>query len=108
MPLTLTTWPRFVPALRHYAAKGLSRAGEKLFNGNSPSPDLESVRMRLWRDERVREILNPARMRLNQLIEPVRLYDFLDSSRRPDFAFDHQWRRVLSLEMALRVLHHEI
>ncbi len=108
MPLTLETLPRFVPAVWRYAEKGLSKANEKLFNRHSSSSNSESLRLQLWRDEEVWEMLNPAEMQLRSLIDPVRLHDFLDSSQRPHFAFGGQWRRLLSLEMALRFLHDEI
>jgi asparagine synthase (glutamine-hydrolysing) len=105
MPLGLETLPRFVPALWQ---KGWSKAGEKLLNRSSSSAGPESLRFQLWRDEQVQELLEPAGMRLNRLIDSSRLRDFLNSSRQPHFAYDQQWRRVLSLEMALRFLHGEI
>ncbi len=102
MPLTLSNWPRFVPALWHYAGKGWGKVGKTLFNHSSSAPGSEPARLQLWRDEQAQETLNPSAMRLNSLIDSFRLRDFLDSSRQPHFAYDLQWRRVLSLEMALR------
>jgi hypothetical protein len=43
-------------------------------------------------------------MRLNALVDTSCLQAFLDASRHRQFAFDAEWQRVLSLEMALRAL----
>jgi asparagine synthase (glutamine-hydrolysing) len=104
MPLDLKSWPRFLPASWRYAGKLRNKKDRKLFNRNSSPADLESPRLQLWRDEETQEALKPVNMRLNSLIDPARLNDFLESSREPNFAFDLQWRRVLTVEMALRLL----
>jgi asparagine synthase (glutamine-hydrolysing) len=104
MALNLKSWPRFLPASWHYAEKFGVKANEKWSNRISSSLDSEPARLQLWRDEETQETLDPVNMRLNSLIDPVRLNNFLESSREPQFAFDQQWRRVLTLEMALRFL----
>jgi hypothetical protein len=98
-PLTLRFLPQFVPAVWRYAKKNWGKAQEKYFAAQSaPKPD----RLRLLRDEGIRETLNPATMRLGRLIDPSLLRNFLESSRQVCFAFDRQWRRVLAAEMTLR------
>ncbi|MCI0337014.1 MAG: hypothetical protein L0226_05530 [Acidobacteria bacterium] len=102
-PLTWRNWPRFLPALKALARKAESR----LLNGRRGAvgaSGVEPLRLQLWREPEVCELLEPEKMRLNELLEISRLRGFLDSSRAPHFQFDHQWNRVLSLEMALKIL----
>jgi asparagine synthase (glutamine-hydrolysing) len=98
MPLTLTTWPRFLPALAHLAGK----ARRKLFRP-VVSHGLKPARLGLNEDD-ARAVLDPARMRLTALIEPARLRAFLDSLPAGRHLANGQWRRLLSLELALHVL----
>ncbi len=100
--------PRFVPSMWDQARKSWSKGSGRLFGRNSSLSEWEAERLRLWNDQQVQEMLTPARMRLNRLIDEFRLQGFLDSSRQAHFAYDHQWRRLLSVEMALRFLHGEI
>jgi asparagine synthase (glutamine-hydrolysing) len=104
MPLNLKSWPRFLPASWRYAGKLWTKTDRKLFNRDSSPSDSEAPRLQLWRDEETQETLNPISMRLTALIDSARLSDFLESSRQPHFAFDQQWRRVLTVEMTLRLL----
>jgi hypothetical protein len=98
-PFTLRYLPQFVPAALRCAKKAWDRAQDRYFAAQSaPKPD----RLRLLHDEEVRETLNPATMRLGRLIDPSLLRNFLESSRQVCFAFDRQWRRVLTAEMTLR------
>jgi len=41
-------------------------------------------------------------MRLSDWLGVERLRAFLDASRQPGFAYEQQWSRLLSLELALR------
>lgn len=97
LPLDWKTWPRFLPAAKVYAQK----AWKKVV-GESVTASADSPRNRLWLDEQVRELLQPQTMLVGELIERRRLTEFLAASRQPQFPFDQQWRRLLSLEMALR------
>ncbi len=101
-PLTLRTWPRFLPSIKVYGKKFWTRGRSKLIKGDSTST--ESPRMRLWRQPEVSGLLDPQKMRLNELIGENRIRGFLDSSRDPHFRFEQQWNRVLSLEMALSLI----
>ncbi len=101
-PLTLKNLPRFVPALPRYAHKAWDRMNERWLERHAAQTGPKPDRLRLLDDEEIREILNPAKMKLNRLIDPLRLQDFLESSQYSSFAFDQQWRRVLAAEMTLR------
>ncbi|HEX9002129.1 MAG TPA: hypothetical protein VGB07_19640 [Blastocatellia bacterium] len=102
LPLNWKTWPRFLPAAKVYARKVCQRIG--LTDELSKS---EPPRMKLWRDEQVRELLRPETMRLGELIERRQLDGFLAASRQPQFLFEQQWQRLLSLEITLNFLHSE-
>ena len=105
-PLTWRNWYRFWPVIPHYAGQAAGKAariaGLRGFHGRSRSA--VATRLVLLRDPRVRETLNPARMRLTSLIEEPVLAGFLASAERTDFAHGDQWARVLTLECALRAL----
>ncbi|MGH9767553.1 MAG: hypothetical protein ACREAB_08990 [Blastocatellia bacterium] len=101
-PLTLKNLPRFTPALWHYAKKAWGKVNEKFINRPAAQAEPKPDRLRLLDDEEIRETLNPAKMRLNRLIDQLRLQDFLESSQQSRFAFDSQWRRVLAIEMTLQ------
>ncbi|MGE0128629.1 MAG: hypothetical protein AB7U82_11160 [Blastocatellales bacterium] len=101
-PFTLTSLPRFTPAAWRYAGKAWGRANKRWLNRPAVSTSSEADRLRLWDDEEIQETLDPANMRLNRLIDQLRLRDFLESSRRPGFVFDQQWSRLLTVEMTLR------
>lgn len=102
LPLNWKTWPRFLPAAKVYAQKVCQRIGltDELAKSEPP-------RMKLWRDEQVRELLRPETMRLGELIDRRLLQNFLAASRQPQFPFEQQWQRLLSLEMMLSFLHSE-
>jgi len=103
-PLTLKYLPQFAPAAWRYAKKAWSKANERWLNRPADLTRAKPDRLRLLDDEEIRETLNPANMRLNRLIDPLRLQDFLESSQQYRFAFDQQWRRVLAAEMTLRFI----
>jgi hypothetical protein len=102
LPLTWRTLPQFLPALISYGRK--SKAASKLLGRRprqSATPNLEAIRLQIWREPEVYELLDPGRMRLRELIEVNRLRPFLNASQEAHFRYDQQWNRVLSLEMAL-------
>jgi hypothetical protein len=103
IPVTWQTWPRFLPALKVFAKKSRVRIEGRLLKGKDApgSSGVEPRRLGLWRDSQVRELLEPEKMRLRELIEASRLKDFLDSSRTSIFQYDQHWNRILTLEMAL-------
>ncbi len=105
LPFTLRSAHRFAPLLPRYAAKGARKLLEKFGGRNhhrAPAPP--ATRLRLWEDEEVRELLDPARMLLGALADVDAVGAFLRRSREPAFAHDGQWARLLTLEYTLRVL----
>jgi asparagine synthase (glutamine-hydrolysing) len=106
LPFTWRTAYRFAPLLRSWAAKALGKLRSRLRGTGAAgaAPGSLPQRLQLWADEEVRELLNPATMRLGRLLDPPAVADFLRRSREPGFGFDGQWARLLSLEYALRVL----
>jgi asparagine synthase (glutamine-hydrolysing) len=105
LPASWRTLPRFTPLIRHYAARVANKLSRKLgLRTGAAPPRAASQRALLWRDDKVTELLDPARMRLADLIETQSLADFLARSRRESFAFEDSWRRVLTLECALRAV----
>jgi hypothetical protein len=103
-PATWKNFYRFYPLVAYFGEKALVKAGGKLglhraarYN-SGPRP-----RLQLWRDERVRELLRPANMKLTAWLDSAALEDFLKRSQTEDFLFGDQWARLLSLEFALRV-----
>jgi asparagine synthase (glutamine-hydrolysing) len=103
LPVTWQTWPRFLPALKVLAKKSRVRIEGRLLKvKDAPaSPGFEPRRLRLWRESELRQLLEPEKMRIGELIEASRLKDFLDSSRTSIFQYDQHWNRILTLEMAL-------
>ncbi|MGH9939597.1 MAG: hypothetical protein ACREAM_25430, partial [Blastocatellia bacterium] len=101
-PLTLKNLPCFTPAAWRYAKKTWSKANERWLDHPADSTEAKPDRLRLLDDEEIRETLSPANMKLNRLIDPLLLQDFLESSQLSRFAFDQQWRRVLAAEMTLQ------
>lgn len=101
-PFTLKYLPQFAQAAWRYAPKACSDAIQRWLDRPAASTETKPDRLRLLDDEEIRETLDPANMRLNRLIDPLRLRNFLESSQQVCFAFDQQWRRVLAAEMTLR------
>jgi len=107
LPATWKTFPRFWPLPKYYGKKLLSRLA-RLTRGHPRSLALSAgslpLRLQLWREEEVQELLYPAKMGLSHLVDVTSLGDFLKRSQQPNFLFNDQWERVLSLEYTLRSL----
>lgn len=103
-PFGLGNAHRFAPLLTSYGQKiwdkGWRVLGVK--KAAAAAPTAEPARVQLWREEAVREVLQPETMRLREWLEVGRLQAFLDASRQTSFAYEQQWARLLSLELALR------
>lgn len=84
----------------------LGRAHAKLTTGRGWAPELpqHAARMMLLDHAGVRAVMDPESMRSASLFEPVALEEFVRDSATPTFRYDGQWRRLLSLEYALRNL----
>jgi hypothetical protein len=103
-PATWKNFHRFSPLMAYFGEKVLARVAGKLGIQRIPGDNASlKLRLQLWRDEQVRELLRPANMKLSAWVDSVALDDFLKRSEREDFSFGDQWARLLSLECALRV-----
>lgn len=109
-PAAPATWRnvhRFWPLAGYYGTKVLQklagrlpRLGARVQAANLPPP----VRLQLWRDPELRGVLDPAPWQDVELFSSDGLLRFVERSRSPDFAFDAQWARLLSLQTARRRL----
>lgn len=100
-PLTWRSLHRLPPLLGGYWSKAWDR-GWRALGLKREAITVEPARLQLWREEAVREWLRPERMLLGDWLGAERLRAFLRASQQPEFAYERQWSRVLSLECALR------
>ncbi|MBI3775475.1 MAG: hypothetical protein HY273_07975 [Gammaproteobacteria bacterium] len=106
MPATLANLHRFLPLVTYYGGKIQQKIAAKmgLRGAVSVPPATLSTRERLWSDTAVSDLLNPATMRLAEILDGPALASFLQRSRQPVFSQDEPWSRLLSLELALNRL----
>jgi asparagine synthase (glutamine-hydrolysing) len=108
LPVTWQTFHRFWPLPIYYAKRILSKAN--LYLGSRKQVSLITrndnllVRLQLWREEEVEELLCPGEMRLGALLERSAVEAFLEFSKQESFPFHDQWTRLLTLEYTLRTL----
>jgi hypothetical protein len=102
MPLTLFTWPKFLPAFVPLAGKAARKLARRFASVGRTSPPVR-LPTRLKEADVLRALLNPATMRAAALIEPAHLRAFLDLSRADPAVWERQGRRLLSLELALQL-----
>jgi hypothetical protein len=97
---------RFAPLAGHYARRALNKVGARvgIARGRPGGGAERSPRMKLWREDAVRDRLRPSSMRLAALTEPAALAEFVSRSREPAFPYDDQWSRMLTLECTLAAL----
>lgn len=108
-PFGLGNAHRFAPLLTSYGHKVWDKGWRVLGVKRTASgvPQAEPARVQWWREEAVREVLQPATMQLREWLGEGRLQAFLDASQQPSFPYEQQWARLLSLECALRVVRGE-
>lgn len=96
--------PRTAHAFASLPGHFLDRAWRKITRGRAWNPELpqHAARVLLLDRPEVRELLDPRSMRSAPFFEPQALEHFLESAASASFGFDGQWRRLLSLECALR------
>jgi hypothetical protein len=103
-PAEPTTWKnfyRFFPLAKYFGEKVAGKIGlRREARANDNGADL---RLQLWSQEPVQELLRPSNMKLSGSVDSSALTSFLERSKQKDFQFAEQWARVLSLESALRV-----
>jgi hypothetical protein len=108
-PAEPTTWKnfyRFWPLASYFGNKVGGKLARKMgiprASAVAPASGRFIPRLALWREEAVKDLLSPAKMKLSRWLDPAALEAFFQRSKQPDFSFDEQWARVLSLELALR------
>jgi hypothetical protein len=84
-------------------AKASQKAGWKRAP-SLPAPSHLPPRIKLWREEEVRDLLDPGAMKLGCLGDKKALDNFLLLSAMQDFKFSEQWARMLTLEYTLHIL----
>lgn len=97
---------RFSPLLKVQGLRALRFAKRKLAGNTSAGSVLggNSGRIRLWHDQEVQDLLDPAKMNVGQIMEADALSSFLKRSQEEGFLYDKQWRWLLSLEQSLAFL----
>lgn len=101
LPATWRTWPLFWPVLPYYGGRALKKAVKTLRSASTP-PHVASARDGLWKDLTVQQALSSERLGDASLFDAQGLGRFMEQSRTPQFSYDAQWARMLSLGMALR------
>ena len=105
-PATWKNFYRFTPLAPYYAGRVLNKIKSRI-GWRNPTATLSSLarqRLQLWSQPDVRELLDPQKMQLATTLDPNGLKSFLHHSQQTHFPHDEQFTRVLSLEIALRVL----
>jgi len=100
-PVSVGNIHRFWPLVGHYRVKVQHRMRRVWsWNRGTTLPTQEPIRLVLWRDSKVRELLSDSR--LTTVLDPSALANFQLESKGSGFQFDAHWFRLLTLEMALR------
>jgi hypothetical protein len=87
-----------------YGGKVLERLRRMVMPARSAAAPADSPRLRLWQDPQVQQLLQPSRLLSTQLLDAKGVENFLERSRRPDFAYSGQWAFLLTLECTLQRL----
>lgn len=101
LPASWRTLHRFLPVFGYYGGRAWRKLWKKSVAAAATVAREQPARLQLWEEEAICNLLDPDEMQLNTLIETRALADFLQRSRSELFAFDGQWRRLLSLELML-------
>jgi len=100
VPATWKTLSRFLlPLSKYYGTKVLQRPG--IMTQHTGALQSSPVRMQMWQDEEIRQLLNPVTMRSASLFDDLGLANFLSQSRQESFAANKEWSRLLTLEYTL-------
>jgi asparagine synthase (glutamine-hydrolysing) len=104
LPMNWKTWHRFWPLGVYYG----KRLGNRLGIGNSKTDSVNltvlPLRLQLWADREVNDLLEPSAMRLGALLDRDHLRRYITASKDHNFFWDEQWMRLLTMECALREL----
>ncbi len=103
-PATWNNFYRFLPLANYFGGKVIGKISGKLGLKKAAKSAEGSIdpRLQLWRDEQVKELLQPANMQLASYVDSAVLANFMTRSRQREFSFADQWARILSLECALQ------
>ncbi len=93
-------WPLVTLYARKSIAKLASRAGIQW--PHAPQAATGRSRLQLWQNGVAAEVLQGKKMICGAALDTDALDKFLARSRQPDFPYDGQWARLLSMELALR------
>ena len=106
LPVRWHNFYRFTPILKNYANRAIAKTRRTLTGKRLAPADCKNalIRLQLWRDEEVQEILNPSRMATRTLLDANGLSSFIKRSQEKNFIYNSQWTRLLSLEYCLSVL----
>jgi hypothetical protein len=103
LPISWRTLFRFWPLPVYYGKKIVSKFIPTAGTASSRADNIP-VRLRLWQEDEVRTLLQPAAMKLRDLVDSASLYNFIKQSQQSNFSFNDQWTRLLGLEYTLHVL----
>ena len=104
IPATWKTFYRFWPIFGHYGKKVVTRVRRAISASHALSARNPALRMRLWSEEEVRELLDPTKMQLSGLFNGSALVRYLAESQKENFLYEEQWQRLLSMETTLNAL----
>lgn len=107
IPVTWRNVHRFWPLPVFYAKKAMDKAGFGRFKPQAGGPDSAEnlpIRLQLWRQEEINNLLQPKQMKSIDLLVPDAIERFLERSQARNFPFEQVWRRLLSLEWTLQTL----
>ncbi len=107
IPATWRNVYRFWPLPVSYAKKAMEKAGLGKFKpqaGESDSTETLPIRLQLWRQEKIDNLLQPEQMKSIDLFIPDAIERFLERSRARHFPFEQVWTRLLTLEWTIQTL----
>jgi hypothetical protein len=107
LPATWGNFYRFWPLPVYFGKRVFAKMARVIRSNEAASiaqGSVLSLRLQLWREEAVHEILCHETKKLETIVEKSALDDFLSRSQQQRFPYDAQWRRLLSLQAALSVL----
>jgi hypothetical protein len=102
LPVSWRTLHRFLPIVPEYLGRASGKVRRQL-GFRKPSNHDSSLRLRLWNDPGIRDVLGGDALSL-EILDRKALADFLERSKREDFPYGSQWFHLLSLECALQRL----
>lgn len=107
LPVTWRNFYRFWPIFEQFGEKVARKVRVRLRLPGGLPPQLAPlpIRLQLWKEEEVREILQAVvEGKMRALVHAQAVGDFLARSQQPQFPFGEQWGRVLSLASTLTLL----